>query len=639
MKKYFTFPVILFLWVLTVHIISVGNLYNMDDNYVVENNEQVTRGIVAIPEIFTSFYIQNEKATFYYRPIPKMLLAIEYEIFGNSPHVFHFIQVMLFVLLVLVIWLFFVRLLGQTYQKTIFWGLMLFIAFPTNTEIVTSLKNVDIILSGIFAFLALLIFLQGIDQKRWWLILMALPLLFLSTISKQDGLLYWIAGITGILILKNKKIRNLIVAAVFVLAVFGLYRIIIASLGEHGRVTRLYENPLFAIHSHFGRIPTGLGVIWFYFKMLLIPYPLSFYYGYKVLDVYQWTDWQVWISLIIIIGLLTIAIFQYRKNKLFTFFILGLLGSLFFYSNILFVPLAGIVGDRYLFMPAMFFVLIIAFLVFETNLSKKHLSKLKPALWILLIVYGIIALQRDHQWKDRTTLYSHDIKHLENSLKANELYATLVITNVNNSLKAGKNINLLRDSLKLAEKHFRQALKLDTTVYASLTNLGMINLLYHNNPRLAAEYFEKATHSAKDFVGPVEEERLYYYFGYSLMQIKEYQKAKQCFEHSCKIDSNNVMAYSLWSAAEIYTKNFKKAIEINQYLITKKLGRAQPYLNMGMCYFEMKKYNAGVKYFNQALVIDPENKVAKRHLANYYQSINKIDSARYYSRAGIKLFH
>ncbi|MCD6367127.1 MAG: glycosyltransferase family 39 protein [Bacteroidales bacterium] len=631
MKKYFTYPVVLFLWVLAIHIITVGNSYNMDDDYVIESNEQVHQGISAIPDIFTSFYVQLEKITFYYRPIPKVLFALEYEIFGNNPHAFHFIQVMLFVLLVLVLWLFFLQLFGETHKKSIFWGLMLFVVFPTNTEVIASLKNVDIILAGLFAFLALRFFLQFHDQKKWWILLISFPLLFLSVISKQDGLLYWVAGATGILILRDKKIRNFVITAVFTMAAFGLYRIIVNSMGAHGRVTQFYENPLFSVHDRSVHFSTGLGVIWFYLKMLLIPYPLSYYYGYKILDVFKFSDWQVWAGFAVMTALLAFAILQFRKKKLLTFILLGFVGSLFFYSNILFIPLAGIVGERYLFLPSLFFLFFLTFFFLDDETFHKSLSKIKVGLFVLLGIYAIISVQRDRQWKDRGTLYSHDIKHLGNSVKANELYATLVINNVNNSLRAGKSVTLLRDSLQLAETYFKQALKIYPPLYSAHTNLGLINMIYKKDMKAAVYHFGEATKSAVDFVGKVEEERLYYYYGYCLMQVKEYDKAKPCFSHACELNSANVMAYSLWSAAEVYTKNFDKAVEINNYLISKKLGGVQPYLNLGMCYMEMGKKNTGANYFKQALAVQPDNKVAWRHLAAYYQDANKVDSARYYA--------
>ena len=290
----------------------------MDDNYVIKDNEQVQQGISAIPDIFTSFYVQLDKMTFYYRPIPKVLFALEYEIFGNNPHAFHFIQVMGFVLLIYVMWLFFLQLFGEEYKKSIFWGLMLFVAFPTNTEIIASLKNIDIILAGLFAFLALRFFLQFHDRKKWWTLLISFTLLFLAVISKQDGLLYWVAGATGILVLRDKKIRNFVIAAAFTIAAFGLYRIIIHQLGHHERVIEFYENPLFGEHSRLLRISTGFGVIWFYLKMLVIPYPLSYYYGYKILDIFKFNDWQVWAGFAVMTALFIFAILQFKKKKTLT---------------------------------------------------------------------------------------------------------------------------------------------------------------------------------------------------------------------------------------------------------------------------------------------------------------------------------
>jgi len=631
MRKYLTYPVTLFLWVLLAHIIIVKNTYNIDDHFVIDKNEQVQQGIAAIPDILTSFYIQKEKITFYYRPIPKILYALEYECFSDNPHLFHFVQLVLFGLLIIIIWQFFIALLGERHKRPIWAGLMLFVVFPTNTEVIASLKNVDIILAALFAFLSLKYFLKFHDNQKWILLPVALFLLFLSVISKQDGLLFFLAGSIGIIFFRRKKVKHIILAFFLMAIALFSYKVIIHLLGSHGRVDEFLENPLFNIENRFLRFTTGLGIIWFYVKMLIIPYPLSFYYGYKMLDIYRINDWQVWAGLIVIVCLLVFALINIRKNKLYTFVLLALAGGLIFYSNILFKPLAGIVGDRYLFLSSLFFLFLLTFFFFENIFSRGNILLVKIGFIFFLGIYTIITVQRDLQWRNTETLYSHDIKHLWNSAKANELYATMIIVNINESLHSGKNPQLLQDSILLAEKHFNRILELGVKSYSANANLALINMLYKKNIKNALYHFEEATKLATDFIGKEEEKKLYYYYGYCLMQSKEYEKAKSYFEHVCKLDSFNLMAYNLWSSAEYHTKSFDKAIAINRSLIKKDFGGIQPYLNLAMCYMEKGDKNAGVKYFKKVLGMQPGNKIACWHLAEYYHAIGNTDSAKYYN--------
>src|ERR1043165_1242183 len=66
---------------------SIRNNYSMDDEFVVKNNQQVQKGIKAIPEIFrTTYVIDNQKSSYEYRPMVKAAYALECQIFGVNPH-------------------------------------------------------------------------------------------------------------------------------------------------------------------------------------------------------------------------------------------------------------------------------------------------------------------------------------------------------------------------------------------------------------------------------------------------------------------------------------------------------------------------------------------------------------------------
>jgi protein O-mannosyl-transferase len=82
---------------------TISNRYALDDFYVTANNPLVQQGIKAIPAIFTSYYIninaeEGGQHNYGYRPIAKATFAIEWQIFGENPHVSHFINILLYAL-------------------------------------------------------------------------------------------------------------------------------------------------------------------------------------------------------------------------------------------------------------------------------------------------------------------------------------------------------------------------------------------------------------------------------------------------------------------------------------------------------------------------------------------------------------
>jgi len=70
---------------------TIPNDYSLDDELVTWTNPQVSKGIKALPEIFTTFYYQASgnvgTIAFGYRPLAKATFAIERSIFGVNPHI------------------------------------------------------------------------------------------------------------------------------------------------------------------------------------------------------------------------------------------------------------------------------------------------------------------------------------------------------------------------------------------------------------------------------------------------------------------------------------------------------------------------------------------------------------------------
>ncbi|MFC2114603.1 hypothetical protein ACFLRI_04575 [Bacteroidota bacterium] len=99
--------IILLILVFILYGNTIQNNYALDDIYVT-NNDLVKKGFRAIPEIFTSYYADNvfedgERLRFGFRPVVKASYAIEYAIFGNNPHMSHFINILLYFLTLLIL--------------------------------------------------------------------------------------------------------------------------------------------------------------------------------------------------------------------------------------------------------------------------------------------------------------------------------------------------------------------------------------------------------------------------------------------------------------------------------------------------------------------------------------------------------
>jgi hypothetical protein len=150
---------------------TIRNEYSIDDVFVT-NNEQVKKGFSAIPEMANSLYVTNleedgRKIRFGFRPIVKITFAIEYGIFGDNPHVSHFINIILYFLFCLLDFQFSDKGLKDKDYLVPFLITLLFAANPLHTEVVASLKNSDELLATLFGFMALHKFFLMLKLKKF----------------------------------------------------------------------------------------------------------------------------------------------------------------------------------------------------------------------------------------------------------------------------------------------------------------------------------------------------------------------------------------------------------------------------------------------------------------------------------------
>ncbi len=182
-KKHTALLLALFAFLLYAN--TIGNGYNMDDELVTQKHKLTSKGIKAIPEIFKSPYYSDDMGYAYeYRPTVLSSFAIEKSLIGESAGKSHFVNVLLYALLIYLIYIVLQNLL-QTYS---FWlpliSTLLFAAHPLHTEVVASIKNRDEILALMGAFGAWLIFLRYIETQKHWLLLPAVGVFILGLLSK-----------------------------------------------------------------------------------------------------------------------------------------------------------------------------------------------------------------------------------------------------------------------------------------------------------------------------------------------------------------------------------------------------------------------------------------------------------------------
>lgn len=167
---------------------TIGNGYNMDDELVTRKHKLTSKGISAIPKIFSSPYYSDDMGYSYeYRPMVLTSFAIEHQFFGDKPAVSHFFNVLLYALTVLVLFRLLRKLFHAYPYPLAVVALLLFVFHPMHTEAVASIKNRDELLALLFGLLSWTYALNYMQTRKHWQLLPVL-LFFVAGLLSKSGI-------------------------------------------------------------------------------------------------------------------------------------------------------------------------------------------------------------------------------------------------------------------------------------------------------------------------------------------------------------------------------------------------------------------------------------------------------------------
>src|SRR4051812_15570108 len=94
----------LFLLAFLVFANTLNHEYTWDDSIVITENTRVQKGFKGIPDLFLKRNSDYKEDKYGYRPIVLTSFAIEYGIFGLNPKPGHFMNVLYFALLCMIMY-------------------------------------------------------------------------------------------------------------------------------------------------------------------------------------------------------------------------------------------------------------------------------------------------------------------------------------------------------------------------------------------------------------------------------------------------------------------------------------------------------------------------------------------------------
>lgn len=577
---------------------TLGHEYALDDNSVITDSHIVRGGISNLGEIFTTRYREGafgESSTMY-RPMSIAMFAAEWSIAKDTPQLSHFVNVLMYAMTCMLMFLTFRKILHRYSIWIPFLAMLFFAVHPLHTEIVANIKSRDEILVLFFSMLALL--------NAWK---------YAEEGSQTKHLLYSCLSLTAALFSKENAVNFVVLIPLTlyffsrlplnkIFTLFGIYLIpTIVYIGVRSAVigktvpkeVSKIDNFLTAESASFiEQKATAMWVMGKYLLLLIFPNPLICDYNYNYIPITDLSNPAVFVSLLVYIGLLGFALMTLKTKKFLSYAILFYLVNMALYSNLVIVIGAGL-GERFLYISSLGFCLAVAYFLAKylgggTTLEEtpKDMASMFANKTPLLAVTGVVLVlaayqtfSRNWDWFNSYTLYQADIEKAPESARLNGYVGT-------EYLKLGKKE---KDSAKQKE-YYDKAVEVYTravNIHPEYTEaIGQLGLSYFRRGESAeaAKWYEKA------IADPGCKGSIYSNYGYLYFNdaVKKQQAGDQAnFE------------YAINKAKEMYEEALRR--EPNY---------SDGYMNLGSTYGMMGQHALAAQNLEKALIYAKEDQLS-----------------------------
>ena len=620
------------LWIIfglavVIYANTLSHGYVQDDAIVITENAFTTQGISGIPGLlkhdpFYGFFEDESKAGLVaggrYRPFTPVMFAIEYELFGLNPFIGHLVNVLLYAISCVLVLLVMRNLLsGRMRAERIlpvaFAATLFFVVHPVHTEAVANIKGRDEIMALLGGLLAFYLLLQKepLTILRWLAVFAAFSM---GLFSKENAIIFVAAVPLALVLLKKKSIKDALMRSspLFIAAIiFLIVRQSVLGMGLAGDPPmELMNNPFlkwdggrYIPFTGAEKAGTILVILFYYLRLMIIPWPLTHDYYPRQIDIYQLTDPLPLLSLLIIVGLITITLLNLRKNPLLSFGLLFFAMALFPYTNILF-PIGTNLSERFLYTPSVGISFVLAW---GLNAFFKRRKKLTAApfyaIGMLCAILAVITFNRNFAWKDNYTLFTTDIHTSTRSAKLHNAVAGELSTRSPDIFdEAERNSKLER-----ALVHTNTALEIHPRYKNAMLIRGNI-LFYLRRFEEAIEAYQQALMIDPQYEDARRNMGIAYrdggrYFGEQMGNIP---RALEFLELAAEVLPDDYETLRLLGVAHGFSGNHQNAISYFQRAANAEPELAQAWFNLGTAYMASGDIERGQHYHDKAREMDPE---------------------------------
>lgn len=449
---------------------SLQNKYALDDAIVITENDFVKEGLSGIKdilttELFTGFFgvKKNLVEGGRYRPLSLITFAIEYEFFGENPWIGHFLNILFYALTGIILYLVLLKLFknseNDTYKFILpFFTTILWLIHPLHTEVVANIKGRDEIFSLLGSLWSLYLILNYLESKKITQLLAALLVFFLALLSKEMTITFLLIIPLSLYFFTSRTLKEILIPTVLLLIPTALFLYLRQGIMGEPAVTGSSIPQELMNHSFLGvsmaeKYATIIYTLLLYIKLLFVPFPMTFdYYPFHI-EITNFSNFTVVLSIIAHLVLAAIALKYFKRKSIISFGIFYYAVTFSIVSNILF-PIGTFMSERFMYMPSIGWALILAFGIIKGSefIKKEKLELISGAsLALILIPFTLLTINRNKAWENDYILFTTDVETSIGSAKSNTSAGGKIIEEVD---KLGKIIRDNPSSLKKIEKLF-----------------------------------------------------------------------------------------------------------------------------------------------------------------------------------------
>jgi len=443
---------------LLVYGLSLFNGFVWDDEEQIVNNVFV-HSVKNIPLLFQSSTFNTGgagvSAGTYYRPLMMTFFSFVYQLFGPNPFFFHLFQLFFHILTAILVYLMFKHFFKE---MTAFFIALIFLVHPAGVESVAYISAVQDIFYVLFGILAFYIVIKNRAKFEFKNIFLINTLLFLSLLSKETAILFFIIIFIYQLIFDRKFIFENLIFFMMTVGIYALLRFALA-----GVFFTPYHNAPIVQLSLWQRIMMIPAIFFYYFKLFFYPLDLAVMQHWVI----RTLDFRMLLGSLSA-GILALLLWKKRFNRNFIFFFLWFIITIFPYLQIF--PLDMTVAERWFYLP------VVGLLGMMGAVWSKSGNKLVIMGVIIIAIFSIRSFFRTMDWKNGLTLYGRDIKTSKGAFDLENNYGVELF-------RAG--------DYQEAKVHFLKSTELAPYWWTNWNNLGAV-YEQEKNYQKALEYYQKS---------------------------------------------------------------------------------------------------------------------------------------------------